>query len=117
MKRFVNVVEVLALLCAAAFVVGLFITPAKKVPPPTDNAVGAAVYAQRCAGCHGPNGEGSFGPKLNGGRVVERFPDPADEILVVETGPGGMPAFKGTLTDEEIEAVVRFTREDLAERG
>ena len=52
----------------------------------TANA-GAAIYATRCASCHGEDGGGSFGPALGGGVVVGRFPDPDDQIAVVTEGP------------------------------
>src|SRR5262245_46719620 len=34
---------------------------------------GQAVYAQRCAGCHGPALEGASGPALVGERFTNRF--------------------------------------------
>ena len=115
LKRIVGALEAVAIVAAAAFVVGLFLSPATaKAPVSKTNAVGQAVFRERCAGCHGPTGEGSFGPRLNGGAVVARYPKVEDQIRVVEEGPGAMPAFAGVLTDDEIAAVVEYTREDLA---
>jgi mono/diheme cytochrome c family protein len=74
---------------------------------------GRDVYGQRCASCHASDGSGKRGPKLAGGRVVERYPDVEAQILVVSDGSGAMPAFGSKLTDDEIEAVVRYTREVL----
>ena len=51
--------------------------------------------------------------KLSDGRVVERFPNPADQEKVVHDGRGSMPAWGSKLSDEEIAAVVRYTREAL----
>jgi mono/diheme cytochrome c family protein len=45
--------------------------------------------------------------------VVERFPDPVDQAVVITEGRGGMPAFGGRYSVAEIRAVVRYTREVL----
>ena len=42
------------------------------------------------------------------------YPDPADQIAVVTNGRGGMPAFGEKLSEEEIAAVVEYTRTVLA---
>jgi mono/diheme cytochrome c family protein len=102
----------------------------------TPAQVGAQVYTKAgCAGCHGAKGEGGVGPALAGGDAKVTFPNEADHIAWVETGSaphkgqpygdpnraggqriaqsGGMPAFKGQLTDAEIAAVVAYERETL----
>jgi mono/diheme cytochrome c family protein len=45
--------------------------------------------------------------------IVERFPDPGDQVVVIADGRGGMPAFGGRYSAFEIRAVVRYTREVL----
>ncbi len=70
---------------------------------------GARIFAARCSGCHGAQGQGLSGPQL-AGRVVERFPDPAAEAAIIANGGNGMPAFGSRLTAEELNAVVEFTR-------
>lgn len=45
--------------------------------------------------------------------MVEAFPDVADQVALVSEGAGGMPGFGASLSPEEIEAVVLYTREDL----
>lgn len=91
---------------------------------------GAAIYTKQCAACHGPEGGGGVGPALaNVGKVFPDFKTMYDWVLNVaaETdGPygeggqgnngegartGAMPAFEGTLSPEEIYAVVAFERE------
>jgi polyvinyl alcohol dehydrogenase (cytochrome) len=74
--------------------------------------LGATVYRQRCAACHGGSGEGASGPSMVG--VDERLTRD-EHITVVRLGRGSMPAWEGTLTDEEIEAVVDYEREVLAD--
>lgn len=113
--RFVDVVEVLVLVGAAITAILLGVNAADDGGSATTtpaNAEGAAIFADTCARCHGADGQGVTAPAL-AGTVVERYPDPADQIAVVTRGSGAMPAFGGDLSPEEIEAVVRFTREDL----
>jgi cytochrome c551 len=124
-KAVLKVVQVLAVLCAAAFVVALFANEpdppeAPRAQPAAEGGAdageepagidGAAVYSDGCAGCHGANGQGGVGPRLADGRVVERFPDIDDQIAVVTDGRGGMPSFDGRLSADEIAAVVDYTR-------
>ena len=102
---------------------------------PTGAALGAQVFATNCAPCHGGRGEGGVGPKLAGGEAALTFPNEADHIAWVDTGSaphkgqpygdaaraggqhtaksGGMPAFKGQLTDAQIAAVVTYERTGL----
>jgi mono/diheme cytochrome c family protein len=97
---------------------------------------GAQVYVKAgCVSCHGATGGGGVGPKLSGGEAKLTFPNEADHIAWVENGSapskgksygdpnrpggarppasGGMPAFKGQLTPEEIAAVVDYERNRL----
>ena len=74
---------------------------------------GRRVYTERCANCHGNAGGGGQGRALADGEAVRRFPDISDQIAVVADGTGTMPAFSEVLSDREIEAVTRFTREVL----
>lgn len=120
MKRIVNLVQAAALLCALAFVVLLFANEPDKggtTAAPTDEGAveaavidGAAVFANRCASCHGRAGGGGLGPQLSKGRVVARFPDIADQVAVITNGRGGMPGFGTRLSAEEIEAVAEYVR-------
>ncbi|MBM3657929.1 MAG: cytochrome c [Actinobacteria bacterium] len=125
-KRIVTVIEVLALLAAGVFVVMLFVanpdsTTGATAPSGNDASYspeggglpdGAALYSARCAGCHGSDGGGGSGPRL-AGRVVEEFPDAADEVAVVTKGRGGMPGFGSSLAEAEILAIVEYTRTEL----
>lgn len=92
---------------------------------------GAAIYSERCASCHGGTGGGGVGPALADGAVLETFGDAADQVAWVSGGSeafleagtygdaarpveGGMPAFGGTLTPEELVAVVAHERVTLS---
>lgn len=78
-----------------------------------DLVEGRDVWQARCATCHGPDGGGGTGPRLNEGRVLDRYPDPADQATIIENGKGNMPSFSSVLTEEQIDAVIRYTREIL----
>ncbi|HSL59791.1 MAG TPA: cytochrome c [Acidimicrobiales bacterium] len=75
--------------------------------------LGREIYAAQCASCHGAGGGGGAGPALSDGRVERAYPDLADQIALVANGRGAMPAFGERLDAEELEAVVRYTREVL----
>ncbi len=115
-KKVVDGVEMLALVAIVVFVVLLF-RSGSPVEVASDDPVlqrGAQIFASRCAGCHGPEGQGYAGrPALNEGKVVAAFPDIEAQIAVVSNGRNSMPSFGGRLDEAEIEAVVRFTREVL----
>lgn len=85
--------------------------PTDSAPDPatTTGDAGAAVYAARCAACHGPDGGGGTGPAFED--LTERYPDEGAMVAVVVGGRGVMPAFGATLTAAEIEAVVAHVRE------
>lgn len=72
---------------------------------------GEDVYRQRCSNCHGGDGGGSSGPSLEG--VADRL-SVEEHLEVVEEGRGAMPGWDGTLTPEEIEAVVDYQRTVLS---
>jgi mono/diheme cytochrome c family protein len=128
-------VPVLAALPIWAIVyAGAFVQPAETLDP--ELALGKQIFADSCASCHGGGGEGGTGRPL-ANQVLLTFPNKADHLAWVRGGspaagtpygdparPGGqrvsqtggfgaMPAFEGTLTEEEIAAVVRYEREVL----
>lgn len=72
-------------------------------PPGPD---GAVVYADNCAVCHGPEGEGDVGPALGG--VVDEHGADYVEQTIREGVPPLMPAWEGDLSGDEISAVVDF---------
>lgn len=72
---------------------------------------GATIYRAKCAGCHGLAGEGNLAPPLIG--VADRM-TAAEQVTVVSDGRGTMLAFSPALSDEQIAAVVEYTRSELA---
>ena len=77
--------------------------------------LGQGVYEDNCARCHGPDGEGGVGPQLGDGAVAENYPDIEDQLVVIREGRNGMPAWEGSLSPEEIEAVAVYEREELGQ--
>jgi mono/diheme cytochrome c family protein len=86
-------------------------------------ALGARVYRDRCAGCHGERGEGAAGlyPPLAGNRTAT-LPSPNNVIQAIVHGgfapstagnprPFGMPPFGTSLSEVEIAAVATHVRQ------
>ncbi len=71
---------------------------------------GYEVYNGRCAQCHGTDGGGGVG--LNLQQIETRLTDD-DQREVITNGRNRMPAFGATLSDDDIDAVIRFSREIL----
>lgn len=106
--------------------------PAAEAPPPAADApapppdaavaadVGARVYTQRCVLCHGAGGAGDgpasagLNPKPRNLRDASYMSTRTDEQLleIIRNGKGAMPAWgkNNTLTEEEIQAVLRHIR-------
>lgn len=99
-------------------------SPAAVTPPkPTGTLAGDAVllqgrtlYTKYCVACHGVFGNGGAGTAFVGGQLLRDLPTAEEQAAVVRTGRSVMPSFGDTLTPEEIDAVVRYTREVLAPR-
>jgi mono/diheme cytochrome c family protein len=70
------------------------------------SAQGKQLFTQNCAGCHtlkDANARGQVGPNLD-----DLKPDEPTTQRQVTNGGGGMPAFKGQLSDPEIKAVSQY---------
>lgn len=97
--------------------------PATPVAKANDALLGAKVYTQHCAQCHGEQGEGrpgAFGA-LAGNRAVN-LADGSNVVRMVLQGgyppatagnprPHGMPPFSHQLTDAQIAAVSSYVRQ------
>ncbi len=74
---------------------------------------GTEVFAENCSVCHGATGHGG-----NGGPDLTTMPLAQSESGAIEqvtNGGGGMPAFGGTLSEEEIENVAAYVAQDITE--
>ncbi len=72
---------------------------------------GRKIWSRACSSCHSPDGSGGRGPSVR--QVEDRFPSIANQLELVSNGRGSMPGFGGRYSSEELEAVVRYTREVL----
>ena len=78
---------------------------------------GQQVYASQCASCHGVQGEGGRGNQLSEGRVLTAYPNASDQLELVVNGSGQMPAYGKRLSEEQLAAVTRYTREVINSAG
>jgi mono/diheme cytochrome c family protein len=72
-------------------------------------ADGAAVFASACGSCHTLEAAGTSG--TTGPNLDDVQPDAETVEEQVRNGGGGMPAFEGQLSDQEIEAVATYVAE------
>lgn len=89
---------------------------AASVAPPAHNeadpakylAEGKKLFAERCAVCHGPEAKGGIGPDLTKKDLKYGKTDQDLQETIDKGRPGGMPAFSGQLSHEQIEGLVKF---------
>ncbi|CAB3778139.1 Gluconate 2-dehydrogenase cytochrome c subunit [Paraburkholderia ultramafica] len=78
---------------------------------------GEALYNASCAGCHMPDGKGAQGaghyPALADNPAVEAAPY---VIVNVLHGRKGMPSFGDAMNDDQVAAVVNYTRTHFGNR-
>ena len=78
---------------------------------------GEKVYAANCVACHQANGKGVPGAfaALDGSAMVIGAKAPQIDILL--NGKAGMPAWKASLSDTEIAAVITYTRNSWSNKA
>lgn len=74
---------------------------------------GRELWNAQCSRCHGADGSGGAGPDLRGPWSPDRQPDATTMATIIAEGRGAMPSFGGDLSQEEIDAIVRYVREVL----
>ncbi|MFM0203157.1 cytochrome c [Paraburkholderia fungorum] len=78
---------------------------------------GEALYNATCAGCHMPDGKGAQGaghyPALADNPAIEAAPY---VIVNVLHGRRGMPSFGDAMNDDQVAAVVNYTRTHFGNR-
>jgi mono/diheme cytochrome c family protein len=76
--------------------------------------LGQDIYGRRCAACHGADGGGGRGSKLNDGALEEAYPTIDDLVVVIVDGQGStMPGFGESLSAGERLALARYIIEVL----
>ncbi|MDQ1448538.1 MAG: hypothetical protein QOC79_1509, partial [Actinomycetota bacterium] len=105
--RAVRAMQLVAAVATAAFVILLFTNEPQKpaAVPKAGPDTGQAIFATRCASCHGADGGGGFGPTL-AGVVVRRNPKNPDQVAGVTNGRGTMPSFADSHPPAHIAALV-----------
>jgi quinohemoprotein ethanol dehydrogenase len=74
-------------------------------------AAGKEIFSEECSVCHDATGHGgNGGPDL---RTMPLAKTQAGEEKQVTNGGGGMPAFKGVHSEEEISNVAAYVAEDI----
>jgi cytochrome c6 len=80
-----------------------------------DQVKGAEVFKAKCATCHGVDGKG----ETTAGKAMKVKDLASDDIqkqhdsemkTVIEEGRNKMPAYKGKLTNQQIEDLIQFIR-------
>jgi cytochrome c6 len=92
----------------------LFVASIARANPVPDAAAASATFKSKCAMCHGPDGAGSeVGKSLNApdlrSPAVQKLSD-ATLTQVITNGKGGMPAFKDSLSEDQIHSLVAHVR-------
>ena len=72
--------------------------------------LGEEMWNATCAKCHGPSGEGDYGPKIAGTALVS---DPQAVEQVLRNGFGTMPPVGRDWTDDEMTAITTYLKENL----
>lgn len=81
----------------------------------TSTLDGLSLYKSSCIACHGDAGEnGHNGPNLQNSKMSDSY-----DAVVKQITEGGtaMPAFKDSLSEEEIAAIAKYVNEVLAPMG
>jgi cytochrome c6 len=106
-----NIVKSVITLISAIFGLMLVMqsSPGNAVSAKSD---GSAIYQQHCASCHGGDGKANTakGKRKGATDLTKSAISTVRGIKVIANGREQMPAFKGSLTDDEISNVMEFVR-------
>ena len=81
----------------------------KAVDPSVVLANGGNVYKNYCSSCHGANGEGGVGPNLADNYWIHgKESETIVKLIEVGVLAKGMPAWKGMIKPNDIQAVTQF---------
>jgi cbb3-type cytochrome c oxidase subunit III len=92
----------------AGYVAAVAATNAK--PPAQTSTDGKSIFSANCASCHtlsAAGATGTIGPNLD--QLKPSFPIAQHQV---EVGGGVMPAFKGTLSQAQIDAVAKYVADN-----
>ena len=82
---------------------------------PKDAVAAKALYVeQKCAACHGANGEGGIGPGFKTAKPMSHSVE--DLAKQITNGGNGMTSFKDTLSQDQITELAKYVYKDLQGR-
>ena len=71
----------------------------------------AALYAKRCASCHGKDGKGTpVGQKMGAKDLTALKESEADIAATIANGKGKMSAYKDKLSEAEIKSLAKYVK-------
>ena len=75
----------------------------------------AAMFAQKCAVCHGKDGKGQIpmAQKLGAKDLTQSTLSPAELEKTIADGKGKMAGFRGKIADAEIKALAAYVKGGL----
>jgi cytochrome c6 len=74
----------------------------------------AALFAAKCAACHGKDGKGTaVGQKMGAHDITALKEGEAEIVAVISNGKGKMSAYKDKLSQDEIKALAKFVKAGL----
>jgi cytochrome c6 len=74
----------------------------------------AALFAQKCASCHGKDGKPSaVGQKMGAKDLSATTLSEKDIAAVISGGKGKMPAYKEKLTDDQVQSLAKYIKGGL----
>ena len=106
MKRLISLIVVLCMLTLA--IVALKQAAVAQKKSSAKSTGGAALYQQHCAKCHGTDGKGIESlqpPDLTKGQGSDK-----QYLDAIANGRGIMPGYKGTLSQAQIQALLKHVR-------
>ena len=109
MKKIKIIITLLAAALAAACSSG------SSAIAPKDAVAAKALYVeQKCAACHGANGEGGIGPGFKTAKPMSHSVE--DLAKQITNGGNGMTSFKDTLSQEQISELSKYVYKELQGR-
>jgi cbb3-type cytochrome c oxidase subunit III len=88
--------------------------PTVAAPPATKSTKGDAIFKSNCATCHtlaAANAKGTIGPNLD--KLTPPLGVVKNQVI---HGGGAMPAFKGRLSDQQIQAVAKYVADNAGKK-
>lgn len=107
-----RVVLILSFVSPAAFCQDSATASPPQPSPPVPE--GQAIFGQRCARCHGQNGEGVNAVITFGGPDIQAEHNHGDVMMAMEVGPSHMPQFAWVLSVDQMRSVADYVTQKLA---